>query len=147
MNHHSSRRNLWHGRSNNSKHLQADHLIFRHQLTSETTTYTGTARKVINAAQKKLRITFPKRIKSDSIPVSVMTPALSQNLYDDWPNTTFLSRCWQFLLTTNLIWKTGKLILFINMVQCKILLSSPLLEKRTDMFFGAFSKCWEGGKG
>ena len=147
MNHHSSRRNLWHGRSNNSKHLQADHLIFRHQLTSERTTYTGTARKVINAAQKKLRITFPKRIKSDSIPVSVMTPALSQNLYDDWPNTTFLSRCWQFLLTTNLIWKTGKLILFINMVQCKILLSSPLLEKRTDMFFGAFSKCWEGGKG
>ena len=108
MNHHSSRRNLWHGRSNNSKHLQADHLIFRHQLTSEKTTYTGTARKVINAAQKKLRITFPKRIKSDSIPVSVMTPALSQNLYDDWPNTTFLSRCWQFLLTTNLIWKTGK---------------------------------------
>lgn len=147
MNHHSSRRNLWHGRSNNSKHLQADHLIFRHQLTSERTTYTGTARKVINAAQKKLRITFPKRIKSDSIPVSVMTPALSQNLYDDWPNTTFLSRCWQFLLTTNLIWKTGKLILVINMVQCKILLSSPLLEKRTDMFFGAFSKCWEGGKG
>lgn len=97
MNHHSSRRNFWHGRSHNS------------ELKTEGTKHTGTARRVINAAQIKLTITFPnKRIKSDSIPVSVMTVASSQNLYLDWPNTTFLSRCWQFLLTTNLIWKKGK---------------------------------------
>ena len=134
MNHHSSRRNFWHGRSHNS------------ELTTEGTKYTGTARRVINAAQMKLTITFPnKRIKSDSIPVSVMTVASSQNLYLDWPNTTFLSRCWQFLLTTNLIWKKGKFFGYKH----GSMLNSPLLSVKKGLicFLVSFQNVWKGERG